>query len=110
MWEREVETTNSASCRVAWCVIVTLRSLSKEKRPPTPQQTLAAPVALLAFRGRATAHNISLLAVGARQHLGNHGTPKQSWSLSSSNRGYQINRSETSSGMVPWFPKKAALL
>jgi hypothetical protein len=28
MCDREVEATNSASCRVAWCVIVTLRSLT----------------------------------------------------------------------------------
>ena len=31
------------------------------------------------------------------QHLRHHGIPIQSWSLSYSNRGYQINRSETPS-------------
>src|SRR5712691_11009219 len=51
----------------------------QEKRTPTPQETLPAPVALLAFRRRAMAHNIRALAVGTMQHLGDHGTSTQSW-------------------------------
>jgi hypothetical protein len=43
------------------------------------------------------AHNIRPVAVGTMQHLRNHGIPIQSWSLSYSNRGYQINRSATPS-------------
>ena len=69
----------------------------QEKRPPASQATLPASVPLLAFSGQAMAHNIRPVAVGTMQHLGNHGIPIQSWSLSYSNRGYQINRSETPS-------------
>src|SRR5262245_11375333 len=51
----------------------------QEKGPRTPQATRPAPVALLAFRGRAMAHNIRSLAGGTMQHLSDHGTPTQSW-------------------------------
>ena len=54
-------------------------SIFQEKCPSTPQETLPAPVALLAFKGRAMSHNINTLAIGTMQHLGNHGTPIQSW-------------------------------
>jgi hypothetical protein len=47
----------------------------QEKRTPTPQETLPAPVALLPFGRRAMSHNIRTLALGTMQHLGNHGTP-----------------------------------
>src|SRR5262249_20924809 len=47
----------------------------QEKRRSMAQATLPAPVALLAFKGRATSHNINTLAVGTIQHLGDHGTP-----------------------------------
>ena len=71
--------------------------LLQEKRPPASQATRPASVPLLAFSGHAMAHNICPVTVGTMQHLRNHGIPIQSWSLSSSNRGYQINRSETPS-------------
>src|SRR4029453_898134 len=51
----------------------------QEKCPSTPQETLSAPVALLPFKGRAMSHNINTLAIGTMHHLGNHGTPIQSW-------------------------------
>jgi len=38
--------------------------IRQEKRPSTPQETRTAPIALLAFRGRAMSHNIRALAVG----------------------------------------------
>ena len=44
-------------------------SIFQEKCPSTPQETLPAPVALLSFKGRAMAHNIHALAVGAVEHL-----------------------------------------
>ena len=43
------------------------------------------------------AHNICPVAVGTMQHVSNHGIPIQSWSLSDSTRGYQINRFGTPS-------------
>ena len=51
----------------------------QEKRPPTPQETLSAPVALFAFRRRAVAYNIRPVAetmggtyviIVARYHTG----------------------------------------
>ena len=59
-------------------LLLDLRSLAsitilQEKRPPTPQETLPAAVALLAFQGRAMSHNIRTLAGGTMQHLSDHG-------------------------------------
>ena len=47
-------------------------SIGQEKRPSTPEATRTAPVALLAFRGRAMAYNVRPLAVGTMQHLRDH--------------------------------------
>ena len=47
-------------------------SIRQEKRSSTPEATLAAPVALLALRGRAMVHNISAVTVGAVKHLRDH--------------------------------------
>jgi len=69
----------------------------QEKRPPASQATLPASIPLLAFSGHAMAYNICPVTVGTMQHLRHHGIPIPSWSLSSSHRGYQINRSETPS-------------
>jgi hypothetical protein len=44
-------------------------SIRQEKRPATPSATRTAPIALLAFRRRAMAHNISPLAVGAVEYV-----------------------------------------
>ena len=49
------------------------------RRKLNDPETLPAPVALLSFQGRAMSHNINTLAIGTMQHLGNHGTPIQSW-------------------------------
>jgi hypothetical protein len=66
-----------------------------EKCPPASQATRPASGPLLAFSGHAMAHNIRPVAGGTMRHLRHHGLPIQSWSLSSSNRGYQINSSES---------------
>jgi hypothetical protein len=49
--------------------------LLQEKRTPTPQKTLPAPVARLPVRRRALSHQIRTLAIGTMQHVGPHGPP-----------------------------------
>ena len=51
---------------------LTCVGIFQEKRTPTPQEILPAPVALLAFRRRAMSHDIRALAVGTVEHLRDH--------------------------------------
>ena len=44
----------------------------QEKCPPTPQETLPAPVALFAFSRRAVAYNIRPMAIGTVEDLRYH--------------------------------------
>jgi hypothetical protein len=74
-------------------------ALCQEKRPPTPEETRAAPVAGLACSGRALADNGCPRAGGTMPPLSKPGIPSQSWSLSPSHREYQINRAETPSDL-----------